>query len=40
MMCRTFSEIIGDLLISPFTIAYYTYYTWTRSAGSCSYDII
>lgn len=30
-MCRTFSEIIADLLISPFTIAYYTYYTWSST---------
>lgn len=30
-MCRTFSEIIADLLISPFAIAYYTYYTWTST---------
>ena len=29
-MTKTFSSIIADLLVSPFTIAFYTYRTWTR----------
>jgi len=29
-MTKTFSAIIADLLISPFTIAFYTYRTWSR----------
>ena len=29
-MTKTFSTIFADLLISPFTIAFYTFRTWTR----------
>jgi len=28
--CNKFSEILARLLISPFTIAYYVYQTWSR----------
>ena len=28
--CRKFSEILAQLLISPFTITYYVYQTWSR----------
>ena len=30
-MCKTFSEIIARLLVSPFLIAYYSYLTWTNT---------
>jgi len=34
-MTKTLSAIVADLLISPFTIVFYTYRTWSRSVSAC-----
>jgi len=35
-MTKTFGTIIADLLVSPFTIAFYTYRTWSRYLFICN----
>jgi len=35
-MTKTFGTIIADLLVSPFTIAFYTYRTWSRYLIICN----
>ena len=41
-LCKSFSEIIAKLLISPFVICYYTYITWKRlvMCSACKYLVV